>query len=122
MASNINQTKDLILVHRNHNLLYKSYYHADCGGATESEFYVWNGGSRNTEVKDRSCPTSPKAKWRYTISKKRFLQALNLQEGHALKLSSFKKSPSGRHWEILISNGQQEQVVNTNELRKLLSE
>lgn len=43
--------------------LLKAYYHADCGGRTQSAAAVWPGEYDAGTAVDESCPATPRARW-----------------------------------------------------------
>lgn len=49
--------------------VYRSFYHADCGGQTEEPIHVWGIKQSNGTVKDPFCPQSPKGQWTFEIKR-----------------------------------------------------
>lgn len=101
-----------------------AFYHADCGGTTESAGFVWEGSKSYGTTVDRSCPKSPKGRWRYRISKSRLAKRLSKYFGSdKLKgMEVLSKTTSGRNWLMNVEfEGQtQKKVVNTQKLRELV--
>ncbi len=97
----------------------KAYFHSDCGGSTESSFFVWRTDEPLMQVRDRGCPLAPKSKWELRVSNK------DLEDG--LKLFGIKniqvvtKTPSGRNGTILVllRNGEKELFLSET-FRRLL--
>lgn len=64
----LEETKEFILVTGQGETL-KSYYHADCGGATTVPELVWGSAGEFQSVKDPSCANRKKNRWQLNISK-----------------------------------------------------
>lgn len=75
ILSAIRETRGDVLVGARGEI-FKSFYHADCGGQTEEPKYVWGMEKKNGTVKDGFCPSSPHAKWEYRLSKSRLKSEL----------------------------------------------
>jgi stage II sporulation protein D len=102
----IQQTSGVLLVDSSEQV-YKSYYHADCGGRTEGEFFVWKSGIKNKVVRDSFCPLSPQANWKHKISRRSLKYKMEKYLGEKIilqKILSQRKTPSGRQWMLRIGH------------------
>lgn len=82
----LNETKDEILSDSKGQVV-AAYFHADCGGKTETANAVWGGSAKATGTAiDRSCPFSPRARWRWSVSSEEL--AMRLRSTLGLPLQS----------------------------------
>lgn len=119
----IEQTKSQILT-LNHQPL-KAFYHADCGGATESPDSVWKGsGSHRTIAKDNQCSLRAQNKWKYKIKKSTLSKILfkgdDEGENTKIQLQVAKKSDSGRALEIIVEGEKLNIKISGQDLRKAI--
>ena len=61
----LSETKGRILFEGNRPLL--AYFHADCGGATDS-IELWQNQNPRVVAVDRGCPRTPAAQWQYSLT------------------------------------------------------
>ena len=64
----------------------KAFYHADCGGQTQSSAAVWGGGVDTGTAVDPQCPSGPRSRWTYRIKARDFLQRLAIKGERLLGL------------------------------------
>jgi stage II sporulation protein D len=64
----VDETRGVLLL-KNQKIL-KAFYHADCGGQTTSSASVFGTKELQGGVVDGTCPSNPKARWEYKISRK----------------------------------------------------
>lgn len=55
------ETRNWLLYEKGQAL--KAFYHSDCGGHTTSSMNVWGEKQKSKGVKDRFCPSNPRASW-----------------------------------------------------------
>lgn len=121
----IRDTEDHVLLTAGGSI-YRSFYHADCGGATEEPEYVWGTKRKNGTVKDASCPSSPQAKWDLHLKREGLRQQLaqhfSWSSADVFRgLLIAQRTPSGRVSQIEIVLGDQtNQKLDAQEFRKLL--
>lgn len=95
----IEETRGIVLTDVKGQIL-KSFYHADCGGATEEPQAVWGGATQKIgTVKDSRCALSPQWNAQFTIEKfdERLKKALKIPAHHVfVDLRLLDSTPSGR--------------------------
>ena len=96
----VKETKDFFLVDAK-NKVYRSFYHADCGGQTEEARYVWGDSPLRGTVRDKSCPMSPWSSWQVVLTrpvlKEKLATFLKIPETEKLKtVLVASRTPSGR--------------------------
>ncbi len=108
----LQETKGEVLLEPQKNVsasqIQKTYFHSDCGGSTETSFYVWRTQEPLLQVQDSSCPVSQHSKWEIKFSLKTLEEKLNLPGIKSLQVTT--KTPSGRNGTILVllNNGDKE--------------
>ncbi|MCB0386044.1 MAG: SpoIID/LytB domain-containing protein, partial [Bdellovibrionales bacterium] len=124
IARAIRETKDLVLVGKDGEII-RSFYHSDCGGQTEEPDRVWGTGSTLGTVKDPSCPLSPHGLWTYRISRKelgeRLARYLSWPASDLfMSVEVVDRSPSRRIGElrVLFAGGQAQ--LKAQDLRRIL--
>ena len=99
----------------------KTYYHADCGGVTEEEKYVWGGKTPSLTVVDAFCPLSPFAKWSYDLRPNKLTNSFGNGSQKITDLKILSKTPSGRVDKIkVVFEKAPEEVMSSQNFRKLL--
>jgi stage II sporulation protein D len=88
----VNQTMGAILIDKK-NQTARAYFHADCGGATETAFHVWRTKDGTRSVQDKSCPTSPNSQWEISFTGEELTNKLQIP---VLDLKVASYSPSKR--------------------------
>lgn len=82
----------------------RTYFHSDCGGSTETSFFVWRTREATSSVRDEACPLGPFGRWTYSISKEELEKKLGIQNLNRLRVAS--QTPSGRIGVILMRFGE----------------
>lgn len=97
----------------------KAYFHSDCGGSTESSFFVWRTDEPLMQVRDRDCPLGPNSKWEFRASVKELEDSLKFFGIKSIQVAT--KTPSGRNGTILLmmKNGEKELLL-AETFRRLL--
>ncbi|MEA3369617.1 MAG: SpoIID/LytB domain-containing protein, partial [Candidatus Ratteibacteria bacterium] len=118
----INETHGMVLTYQGE--IIPAYYHATCGGYTESPKYVWSKSLPYLRV--RRCPycqDSPHFYWKNKLGLRRIRQAFQragYKFNRIIKLKPLGKSPSGRLKKILIYHNRGEIIVKSNDLRLII--
>lgn len=114
-------TKGQFLTEAGASIPMKSYYHADCGGRTESAEVVWSYAGTSQGVLDRSCALRGKSEWSYQISRSEFLKSFKdvLDVDDVIVVG---RSGSGRATKVLIRDRKnaKDQTYGLNEFRRQL--
>ena len=71
----VSETGGMVLLNKRQRVL-KAYYHADCGGKTSSSESVFGTKGLVGGAIDASCPSNPKARWSFHITKEELSQRL----------------------------------------------
>jgi SpoIID/LytB domain protein len=72
----VDETQGLVLINQEDSNIFPAYFHADCGGQTSSEGYVWrHPSSVNQAVKDPYCSSADTNDWTYKLDREK-LQSL----------------------------------------------
>lgn len=82
----------------------RTYFHSDCGGVTETSFFIWRTREATSSVKDEACPLGPYGRWTYSIGKEELEKKLGVHNLNRLRVAS--KTPSGRIGVILLRFGE----------------
>lgn len=117
----VRATRGLFLADRGEPI--EAYFHARCGGSTETSQTVWNttapAGSHRV-----ACPFCKKRpyNWSATWNRTRFFQALHLTSSPFSKLflRALTTSPTGRVTSILVATNDEEKTMTSDQLRNLL--
>ncbi len=118
----INETHGRVLTYQGE--IIPAYYHATCGGYTESPKYVWGKSLPYLQV--RRCPycqDSPHFYWKNKLGLRRITQAFQragYKFSRIIKLKPLGKSPSGRVKKILIYHDRGEVIVKGNDWRLII--
>lgn len=121
----ITETQGYYLVDKK-DRVYRSYYHADCGGETEEPLHVWGMRQKNGTVKDPFCPQSPVSRWTLEVTKadlaNKMRSALGIVGNKNLKtLLVTQRSASGRIAEIAVMfEGEPVKHLSSQDFRKIL--
>ncbi len=122
----VDDTRGLILVHKEKQGIFPAYFHADCGGQTTLESEVWrNPSSVNKKVKDPFCQNSEVNNWTYSMDREKLQNALKSifivpQES---KLSAIypRSDKEGRsQWVDFLFDKKNIHRMQANDLRQLL--
>lgn len=122
----VDETRGLILVHKDKQGIFPAYFHSDCGGQTTLESQVWrNPSSVNKKVKDPLCQSSEVNNWTYSMDREKLQNALKSvflvpQES---KLSAIypRADEQGRsQWVDFLFDKKNIQRIQANDLRRLL--
>jgi stage II sporulation protein D len=135
-------TQTEVLVNRQRSTIYRSHFHADCGGQTETAVNVWTDPMTSkafpsTSVQDPHCGLRGQSAWAYETSMTEFVSALSrepaVSEELAQKLSLERehlhfrlgeRTPSGRakDLEVLYDQSQSSPLMRwtTNRVRALV--
>ena len=118
----INETRGMVLTYQGE--IIPAYYHATCGGYTESPKYVWGKSLPYLQVRRCSyCHDSPHFYWKNKLGLRRITQAFQragYKFNRIIKLKPLGKSPSGRVKKILIYHKQGETIVKGNDFRLII--
>lgn len=119
----VNATKGEVLTYKGG--LFKTYFHACCGGHTENNHSAWNETAVKPlkGVKDPYCRNSKNFKWNLYISKKELLAFAQKMGSTALRIRSmkiFKKSRSQRTVALKLFTDKKSFVIKTYDLRKYM--
>jgi stage II sporulation protein D len=102
--------------------LANAYFHAACGGRTESAADGWGStmdylpGSRCTD-----CSTAARAKWRARVSRRDIDRAFARVLGASVqKMSIVERTASGRVRRIQLEHGKRSRTISGSDLRRLL--
>jgi stage II sporulation protein D len=102
--------------------LANAYFHASCGGRTESAADGWGStmeylpGSRCTD-----CTTAARAKWKTRVSRKDVDRAFARVLGASVqKMTIVEKTASGRARRIKLEHGKRSRIISGSDLRRLL--
>lgn len=95
----IRLTRGEVLVGQNQKVL-RSYFHSDCGGMTETPFFVWRVEQPGLQIKDRSCPLGGFKSWQHELTQSEIEKKLGIKKIHSIEIKS--KSPSGRANTVLV--------------------
>ena len=119
----IAETKGEYLVWKDSKRLYKSFYHAHCGGGTEEPSHVWGPKKKTGVVRDTGCAMDRRGNWSIELNedqlKERVLPELKYRDD--LQITIIEKdglSKFGRAKRIRIHLGDKEVVFPSNEFRK----
>ena len=107
----VEETRGIVLLNKKSGRLIHAFYHADCGGSTESAFQVWNMGRPFSSRKlDFQCRDRRSNSWQVTLREDQLLARLRTQyfvpfkpkmPGESLQTNIYsfevvESSPSGR--------------------------
>ena len=118
----INETRGMVLTYQGE--IVPTYYHATCGGYTESPKYVW--GKSLPYLQIRRCPycqDSPHFYWKNKLGLRRITQAFQragYKFNRIIKLKPLGRSSSGRVKKILIYHDRGKTIVKSNDLRLII--
>lgn len=101
----------------------RAYFHARCGGMTESAKGVWQGRGRGY-AKNVACPYCLKNpdSWTLSLSMDEFAQHLSLEKrpSDPVRIVSVLRSPSGRVHSLQIQSSEATAQLSGDELRALV--
>lgn len=119
------ETSGVILLSPEKKIL-KSFYHADCGGATSEAKNVWGAGVNMGRASDSSCPANPKASWSLRMTQKSLFQKIKEKWAPEMNLEleelKFSPEPEGERFmsvNFLWSNGVGSQIL-AQQFREIL--
>lgn len=102
----------------------EAYFHAICGGATESPDHVWEGrGAYPSPVRCDACADAPSRAWRLEISASEMAERLRPAGALGAEVRSLecvRRGSDGRWVEVRVRGASGEVVLAGNELRRLL--
>ncbi len=104
-----------------------AYFHADCGGRTETAAAVWGGDAKTTgTVVDGGCPFSPRARWAWSVTGEEFASRLRATlglplSGRIVDVRSEALSESGRVLKLaIIADNGPIRLLSGHQLRSIL--
>jgi stage II sporulation protein D len=120
----IEETKGWVLVNHTQQVI-PAYFHADCGGRTETAQAVWSNGRKTATVRDEFCPLSPNAIWQYEVTREELQKRLSKVLPAPLKgldrLYLSGRTQSGRVKRVILLDKQdRRREVSAQLLRKAL--
>ncbi len=120
----IKETAGIVLTSSSGNI-YKSYYHADCGGETEEPHHVWSFKASNGTAKDPYCPSKRNSQWKAIFSHQKiakiFKKTFKSSEQDVFQdLLVLNKSPSGRVLDVKVKFKNKDHVISAQRMRELL--
>ncbi len=98
----VDETRGQVLVGTKSRRLIHAFYHADCGGSTESAYEVWQRGKpSSSRHKDHACQARSSNQWRTRLSESQLLAGLKKHYfvGLNTKIENVRiteRTPSGR--------------------------
>lgn len=119
----IYETRGEYLVWKKTGRLFKSFYHAHCGGGTEEPSHVWGPKKKNGVVRDTGCSMDRRGDWQISLNEDELKERLLPELVHRddLKITLIEKdeiSKYGRAKRMRILLGDKEVIFPSNEFRK----
>lgn len=124
LARAIAETHGEYLIYKNRIL--KTYYHAHCGGKTESAKAVWGGEEPTAGAIDSFCPTGPLASWEFKMSHEELHQRLkkyfDISKSQGIREVSIQsRTDSGRVANLAIVLADETKIeIPANDFRRVL--
>jgi len=118
----VDETRGMVLTYKGEVI--PAYYHATCGGYTESPKYVWSEGQPYFQIHRCSyCKDSPHLYWKENLKLSRIAKNFR-QKGYnfnrILDIKPTGKTPSGRLKKILIIHDKGSSIIKSNDFRLIM--